>query len=304
MNMKKLIIVLSAIFMTISCLAANDVESNKYITKDYDMKDFTGIVASGIVEVQLTKSNTCKVSVTLPDELEDYLDVKVNNGKLIISVRQVPIRLSRKFGVWSVTAKVAMPELRSLSMSGASKFECDNSFDLGNGTFKLELSGASKANGLEIKARELEVEMGGATSATISGVFHSAEIEMGGASKCTFEISADELSQEISGGAKSYHTGEFGSIELEVSGASVFSLRGVADTMNIEASGASKIETSQAPTRAIKARISGATFCEVNALEVLKVDASGASSLKYVNNEHLDLDLLSVSRGASVTKIR
>ena len=302
--MKKLIIVLSTLFITLSNMAANNVENNRYITKDYDMKDFTGIVASGIVEVQLTKSNACKVSVTMPDELEDYLDVKVTNGKLNISMRQVPLKFSKKYGVWSVTAKVSMPVLRSLSMSGASKLECDSSFDLGNDTFKLELSGASRANGLVIKAKELEVEMGGATSATVSGVFQNADLEMGGASKCTFEIDADQLHQEISGGAKAYHTGGFGLIELEASGASVFSLKGAADTIDLEASGASKVETSQGPARAVKARISGATYCEVNALETLKVDASGASSLRYVGNAGMDLDLLSISRGSSVTKMR
>ena len=302
--MKKLIIVFTALLMTVSGLSAKEVESNKYITRDYDLSNFAGITASGIVEIQLTRSNNWSVSVTMPEELEDYLIVKVTNGKLSFSTKQVPIRYNKKYGIRPVTAKVSMPVLRSLSMSGATKLVCDSSFDLGNDAFRLDLSGASVANGLGINAVELKMEMSGASSASIAGDFHEAEIEMGGAAKCNFDISADELHQEISGGAKAYHSGEFGLVDVEVTGAGVFSVKGAAATVEIEASGASKFEASQCPARTVKASISGATYCEVNALESLRVDASGASSLRYVGNDGMDLDIRSISRGSSVTRMR
>ena len=43
------------------------------VTKNFDFKNFTGIDVSGIVQVELKKSNNWKVSVTLPAEYEPYL---------------------------------------------------------------------------------------------------------------------------------------------------------------------------------------------------------------------------------------
>lgn len=302
--MKKLIIASVALLMTLSSLAYGEGASNKYVTRDYDLKGFTGISASGIYDVKLEKSDTWKVTVSMPQELEDYMEVKVTNGKLVLSNKQVPLRLSKNYKNWTVTATVAMPVLKSLSISGAAKFETNDSFDLGSGTFKLEVSGAGKANGLDIIAKELDMEMNGATSATLSGEFDYADIEMGGAAKCNFSINADKLEQELSGAAKAYHNGNFNAVDLEASGASVFSLNGAVDVMEIEGSGAAKIETSRATAREVRASVSGATNCEINAFDYLRVDASGASSVRYVDNDNMKLDIRSISRGSSITKMR
>ena len=146
--------------------------------------------------------------------------------------------------------------------------------------------------------------MNGATSATLSGEFDYADIEMGGAAKCNFSINADKLEQELSGAAKAYHNGNFNAVDLEASGASVFSLNGAVDVMEIEGSGAAKIETSRATAREVRASVSGATNCEINAFDYLRVDASGASSVRYVDNDNMKLDIRSISRGSSITKMR
>ena len=302
--MKKLIIASIALFMTLSSLAFGEVATGKYVTKDYDLKGFNGIIANGIYDVKLEKSNTWKVSITVPEELEEYMEVKVSNGKLVLTNKQVPAKLSKNFNTWTVTANVSMPELVSLSVSGAAKFESHDPFDIGGRTFNLEVTGAAKANGLDIKAKGLDMEMSGATSAGIAGEFDFADIEMGGAAKCNFLISANRLNQELSGAAKAYHSGDFTNIELEASGASVFSLTGDVDAMDIEGSGAAKIETSKARAREVKASVSGATKCEINAYENLKVDASGASSVRYVDYDNMKLDIRSISRGSSITKMR
>ncbi|MBQ8061314.1 MAG: DUF2807 domain-containing protein [Bacteroidales bacterium] len=302
--MKKLLFAVAAMLCALSSLSAESVANDKYVTKDYDLKDFTGIVASGIYEVQLVKSNTWKVSVSVPEPLEDYLDVRVINGKLVLAMKSVPVKISKNYGKWNLTAKVAIPVLKSVHLSGASKLECADSFDIGGGTFKLEVSGASKANGLDIIARELDMEMGGATSASLSGTFEHAEIEMGGASKCNFDIDADRLDQELSGAAKAYHSGEFTEVDVEASGACLFSFKGSADKMDIEGSGAAKIESSKGSARDVKASISGAAYAEINALENLLVEVSGGGSIRYVDNDRMDLNIRSISRGASVSKMK
>lgn len=302
--MKKLIIVFAALFMAFSSLAAAEVAGDKYITKDYDLRDFTGIAASGIFEIELVKSNTWKVSVTYPEVLEEYIVVRVSSGKLSMSMKQVPLKISRNYKNWSVKAKVAMPVFTNLTLSGATKFDCADHFDIRDMDFRLDISGAAKAHGLDIVARNLDMEMSGATAASLRGDFENAKIEMGGAAKCDFEISADVLDQEISGAAKAYHKGEFAKVDAEISGAGVFSFNGAADVMEIEVSGAAKAEMSRAAVSEVKASVSGASFCEVNAVKSLQVEASGASSLRYVDNDNLKLDIRSIGRGSSVTRMK
>ena len=302
--MKKIIIVLASLAMAVSSFAATELPSDRTITKDYDLKGFSGIVASGIYDVQLTKSESWGVSLSFPEVLEDYIVVRVSNGKLYLSMKQVPMKISKNYKNWTVKACVGMPVFESLDLSGAAKFQCDDTFDIGDREFKLDVSGASKVNGLSIVAKELEMEMSGASFARVNGDFINVEIEMGGAAKCEFEISADYMNQEISGAAKAYHTGEFDRIEVEASGAALFSFTGLANKMDFEVSGAAKLESSKARVNDVKASVSGASYCEVNAQDNLRVDCSGASSLRYVDHDNLKLDIRSINRGSSITKMK
>lgn len=301
--MKKLIFALASMLIALSSMAA-DGQGESYITKDFNLKDFTGISANSIIEVQLTKSNTYSVSVTLPKELEDYLDVRVIRGNLTLGMKQVPLKISKNYGKWNVTAKVTMPALYSLNLSGASKFECNDSFNLGEESFVMDMNGATKAEGLMIDAKEVEIEMSGAAVASLTGDFHVADIEMTGAAKGNFKINSDMLHNEVSGAAKAFHEGDFGKIEIETSGAGVFNMRGTAEIIELEASGAAKVETSKAEVKIIEASISGAAYCEVSAIDRLQVDASGGATMRYMDNDGMKLDIRSISRGASVSKMK
>ena len=117
---------------------------SKVITKDYDVTGFTGLEVSGIVEVVLKKSDTYKVSVSIPESLEKYLIVRAREGELKIALTNLNERMAFKTKDVEVIATIEMPMLRSLEMSGATKLSCSDTFDVGDHTFKMELSGASK----------------------------------------------------------------------------------------------------------------------------------------------------------------
>ena len=128
------------------------------ITKDYNLKGFTGLHVSGLVSVELTKSPDWKVSVTLPPELEEYLVVKTSGGNLSISLNNVPAKVLRRFRDLEIKAEIAMPELRTLEMSGATSLSCGDTFDIGSETFKIEVSGASKVKQLGINAKDITLK--------------------------------------------------------------------------------------------------------------------------------------------------
>ena len=303
MKMKNLLTTIAFTLMAFVTLSANNAAPVTYITKDYNLKDFTGINASGIVEVQVVKSNTWKVTVTMPDVLEDYMVVRVSNGQLNLNMLTVPIKITRNLKNWNVTAKVEMPVLSRLDMSGATKFKCNDTFDIGDEIFKMDISGAAKVESLDVIARRLNMEMSGATVANFAGDFDDADIEMGGAAKGTFNINAIRLHQEIAGAVKTQHNGDFDKINLEASGAAAITFNGKAAYMLTEASGAAKVVAKAFPIDDVKMVISGASYCEINAGSYLEVDASGGSSLKYVAHDGLNLKINSNGRGSSVTKM-
>ena len=278
--------------------------SARYVTRNFDYKNFTGIEAGGIVDIHLVKSPTYKVEISLPEDLEPYLRVSVSGGELKIHLDNLPPRIARRMGDVHMDAEVAMPVLTSLEMSGAAKLHTEEVFDIQDKTFKLDLGGATKVNKLTVNAKSLDAEMGGATVAAVEGNFEYASIEMAGASKASLSINADKLVMDISGASKPTLQGEMGTVKLEVSGASDFNWSGSARNMSVEASGAAKVRASGSPVDKIRVETSGAAKCDVNALEYLSIDASGASDVHYVDNPDMKLDIISVARGASVARTR
>ena len=274
-----------------------------YTTKDYNLKNFSGISISGVGTVNLKKSDDWKVSVTLPEDMLEFLSVEVRGNDLVIGLKNVTLKKQKNLREWKVTADISMPLLASLEMTGATKFYCGDSFDLGERTFSMELSGASKASGINVTAKRLDLEMGGATSADITGVFDYAEIEMGGASRCDLNISALTLDQELTGAAKAYYKGDFNTVNLDASGAGVFSIKGLVKKMKAEASGAVKVETFDAEVDNASISFSGAAYGEINALNSLKVEMSGGASVRYRDNEGLKVDVVSMGRGASLRRV-
>ncbi|MBR1927841.1 MAG: DUF2807 domain-containing protein [Bacteroidales bacterium] len=299
--MKRLIIVLAALAISLTAAAG---EQGGYVTKDYGLKNFTGISVSGIVNVDLKKSDSWGVSVNLPEELVEYLIVEVKGRELVIGFKSIPLKIQKRLRNWRVTADVSMPLLTSLEMSGATKLTSRDPFDIGDLIFKMELSGASKAKGLDMTAKGLDLETGGAAGAEISGVFDYADIEMSGASKCEFNITSGKLDHELSGAAKAYHEGEFDIITLDASGAGVFSLKGKARKFKVDASGAVKVDAFNADILDAVVSFSGAAYGEINATGSLRIEElGGGSSVRYKDNDGLDLNIVSMGRGASLKRV-
>ena len=277
---------------------------SKVITKDYDVTGFTGLEVSGIVEVVLKKSDTYKVSVSIPESLEKYLIVRVREGELKIALTNLNERMAFKTKDVEVIATIEMPMLRSLEMSGATKLSCSDTFDVGDHTFKMELSGASKVNRLDLVGRDLDLEMGGATYLNLSGKFHEVEIEAGGASKCEMDIDALKVAQELSGAAKVKLVGEYGDVVVDATGAAALNAKGNAENMRVTGSGAAKVEVIECVVDNARVELSGAAYCELNALNLLEVELSSGASLRYKDNPDVKLDVRSIGRAASIKKVK
>ena len=304
--MKKIIALLGLLLLVPAAVFAGDETTTApaYATRSFNVRNFTQIDISGIVDLTVEKSDRFSVEVTLPESVEKYLVVKVSDGCLKIGVENIPASVTRRLKDWTLTARVTMPLLHGLEMSGATRFRCDDTFDLGGKDFELEMSGASRASNLLLRnARELEIEMGGATSLSLQGDCTVAEIDMSGASRAAFELDARKLMLDCSGASKPRLKGMYDEVSVEASGASEPTLSGSAKTLFAEVSGASKFRARELPVPEVRLIASGAAKCEVAAQRKLSAEASGGSDVRYLSSPGLET-ILNIGRGASLSVLR
>ncbi len=302
--MKKLISVIIVVLSAVVALNATEPEKINYVTNTYAFKDFNGLDVSSVTDVRLRKSNNYSVQISVPDVLEKYLVVKVEDSELKIGLKNAPSNIMRRLGSWSIIADITMPELTSLEMSGASKFTCPDAFNIGQKTFELELSGASKISNLRFSAAKFDAEVSGASNLSITANTSVANIEISGASKGNFKINAHKLNLEASGASKFNFTGEYRTVKLDVSGACSLVLSGKTEVLDADVSGASKLDTEDLYANNVSIDLSGASKASVFAAETIDIDSSGASNLTYRTPEgrNIGVNLHEVSKSSSVRK--
>ncbi len=271
------------------------------VNREYDLSGFTGLDIGGPFKVTLTKSEVYEIKVSVPDEYADKIFVRMEEDELKIGFNNKLFNNTKWDGM-VFTAEISMPTLRSLELSGATSFECDDTFDLANGEFSLEQSGASKVRSLSIKAGEFEAELSGAAVCKMDGEFGEAELEMSGAAEATMKLSGRTLKLENSGAAKTTVDGKFDRVSLENSGAGEITLGGAAGSLRIDVGGAAKVKAGEFVAENASLQTSGAASCTVNVSGKLTVeDASGASSIRYRGTS--DVKVVYVARAASLKKI-
>ena len=267
-------------------LTATSKVDADYTKCKFNCKNFTGLDLSGVVEVNLVKSDSYKVEVTLPSVLQEYLLVYESNGVLKIGWnKQIPSKLHKRLGSWTCKAEIAMPELRKVEMSGATSLRCDDTFELGRGELSLELSGASHIKTLNANAGKLDAEISGASSCVMYGSYLEAELDLSGATKTSLD-------------------GDYGKVEIDASGACEVNLKGSIGTLEIDASGASNVKAMNAEAENAILETSGAANCSVNVTRSIMIeDATGASNIRYKAPKDLGVMMKSIGRAASVERV-
>lgn len=307
--MKKMILTAVAMIAAALCLGAAEPvtpkDNVKYVTQTFNVANFNALELSNTFDVTVTRSSKYSVKVTAPDEIMDYVIAKVDEGTLELYLKNLPQNLRRRYDDdgFDLKAEIAMPELRGLEMSGATKFRTSDTFDIGSREFDLDVSGASKVEGLSIKAGSIESDVSGASAVKMNGKFSKAELDISGASNSNFKIDADDLNLEISGACNFDLDGTFGSMIVEASGAVNASISGSAKTLNAEASGAAKLKASGLTAEKVNAATSGTAYCVVNATRQVVLSSTGVSSLRYKDNSGLDVEIEELSKTASIKKM-
>ncbi|MPR35517.1 head GIN domain-containing protein [Salmonirosea aquatica] len=126
-------------------------------------------------------------------------------------------------------------------------------------------------------------------------------VDFSGASNSTVEgfEKVPVLDYRLSGASKSVFTGSADRLIMDLSGASELDLRGSGGVLVGDLSGASQVFAFDYPVAQADLDLSGASRARLRVANLLKVEASGASSLRYRGDPTIEQRL---SGGSSVTR--
>jgi len=210
------------------------IGSGNLETEEYAFTDFTEVEISSAFEFEIEQSGSYNISVTADDNVIDYVQVSQVGQTLKIGLRTVTW-----FGPVTLRTSVTMPELRGLTVSGASRgdiYDFSSTEDV-----DITVSGASRVNG-DITAGNVEFDISGASTiqldgsaddmvASVSGAsrlnlddftVNNADVNFSGASRGTVNLDG-RLDADLSGASRLWYIGEPTMGDINTSGASTIS---------------------------------------------------------------------------------
>ena len=210
------------------------IGSGNLETEEYAFANFTRVEISSAFEFEIKQSNSYSINVTADDNVIDRVQISQDGQTLKIRVGGVPT----SFRSVTLKALVTMPQLRGLTVSGASRgivsnFNCTEAVS-------IAVSGASRVTG-DITAGDIEFDVSGASTVQLEGSADDMVAIISGASRFSLgDFTVNNADVNISGAS----TGTInldGRLDANVSGASTLLYIGDPVMGTINVSGASTL---------------------------------------------------------------
>jgi hypothetical protein len=268
-------------------------ERGPLTTEDYTYTNFRALDIGSAFEVEIEYADTYSMQITAHENV--LKNVKITRiGETLKIGMQWPWF---SIGSRNLKAKITMPELTKLTLSGSSEgtvkgfkssqdFETDVSgasdlnLDMETGAFTGEISGSSELTAY-LKSSSTKIGLSGASDLKINVVTGRLEITSSGSSETKGYAEATSSTFHLSGASDMTLTGKGGNIDLFGSGASSFRLMEYAiDDVNIGLSGASDADMVISGT--LQGNLSGSSELRYEGTPVIgkDFDISGDSTFK------------------------
>ncbi len=207
--------------------------SGDIVNVDYSFNDFIRIDASYAFELTVKQADSFYIRVRIDDNLVEYLDVFKTGEWLVISMES-----GHSYNNAHLKAEVHLPDISRLKGSGASAIEMQSFSDMSD--FSLDLSGASVFSGI-VEAGNCEIQLSGASVINVNGTCTDLYLDASGASVLNLgNFVANTVDINLSGASNAtIHVLDH--LDVVLSGASVLRYYGDPALGNINISGASSI---------------------------------------------------------------
>ena len=203
-------------------------------TREMDYDDFTKIEVGYAFKVDITRSDSFSVSITLDDNLFEYLITQHIGDTLRISLDP-----DHSYRNTTQRAEITLPELHGLELSGATRG--DISGFSSTDALRLEASGASSLNIDDVKAGSTRFNVSGASRVSGSITITDGDFILSGASTVDLNGTATDIQLDASGASTiKLSTFAVSNASVDLSGASSVTVN-VSDRLDVQASGASRV---------------------------------------------------------------
>lgn len=220
--------------MKVMSLHELDIDDQGVGTTNLQLDAYHSVQLSGMAKLRLSNAPTTTTTLTtnMNHMLEDHLNIQaeVRDSVLYINVPSTVPGQIVDFGI-------ALPELRKVTVMGASKIETLDDTTLLTPSLVLDISGAAEVD-MRIAVEHLQVDAKGASQLELDGSATNAVIAIAGAGK----VDAEELVVE--------------KMQINCAGASLADVHVVRE-LKAQATGASKITYSGSPTVKQKLAVGG-----------------------------------------------
>lgn len=275
----------------------------KNVTRTLDAVDFNAIDISSSFKVKIVESSEQSVVLTYSEELEPYVVAKVVNGKLQLYLdmknmtKKTWFGIKNKIGADLLEARITTDRMESLEVSGTAEVSVDGKFNEDH--FKLDLSGASKVEGLEVAGNSFDLEVSGVAKLNMPYAhFRESNLDASGAASVALDGDLGDVDADFSGTSSVAMSGSYSVFDVDLSGAVSFTVSGKANSLNVDASGAGSLKAQDLIAAEVSVSGSGASNIVVRPTEKISIDISGACRLRYAKGA--ETEVISVSRGSSV----
>jgi len=213
---KAIVVVMVVVPLTLGLLAGCQgivlTGSGNPITENYNFSDFTKVEVHNGFQLELTKSSTFSIEITVDDNVKEDLEVNKSGDTLRIQLKGI-----RVYKSVNLRAKITMPKLYKIDLSGGSRANIagfSSSHD-----FSVELSGGSRVSG-DIKAADADFGLSGGSQVDLAGSADDLDINGSGGSHLTLEsFPVDNADINLSGGG-SATVNVNGTLDVNLSGGS------------------------------------------------------------------------------------
>lgn len=240
--MKKIPVLIALIVVAVVAYSMSNWVSSKkvvgtknFTTETRTVSSFTKIEVEGTFQVDVTYSPEESVTVEAPSNLHQHIELDVKSGTLQVQFAN-NTRISSQ-GAIKIHIKTA--KLNDFTISGASTITLNNS--LNDDDFTVESSGASSFKG-EIDVKQATIELSGAANVDLFGTATTARLDLSGASHLNdYDFNVDNLNVDLSG-ASSVTITSLKTLNGELSGASSLDYKGDPSIKRLSTSGASSAD--------------------------------------------------------------
>lgn len=203
----------------------------KEATRDIDA--FERISVSGMFEVYISQAGDPALKVVADENLHELIETYVENGTLYVRTKE-SIGRAKELDLY-----ISLDVLEALDLSGAVSLE--NSGELQGDYLEIESSGAAEIK-LAVDYKEISIETSGASEIQMRGEVGKLAMRSSGASEVKmFELEAKEMRLDLSG-ASDVEVNVSDDLAVSASGAAEIVYRGNPNISKSSLSGAASLK--------------------------------------------------------------